>query len=562
MILQQITLCVLVNFWSTLTHFFNEYLLAIALEHTRQHLLVKLEKKLDFAPLEKLSTAYHHQRGPGAPITHPASKLVRAMLVKYLYDLSLRQLEERLYCDMIVRWFVGYSLFDTPPDHCTLERFELWLKKHQHFAIFDEVLKQIWQDFPDDYRVQTGDTYAMCANAARENLVPLIRHTCQNILRCAMDMIPAQMEAALSDYDWNALSGNSSEVREYRLDEAQRAERLQTVVLAALDLQERISSLLKDHAESEFPALRTQLGYLGKIIADEVSVVDRTVQRLQPKKQGSFRIGSAADPEATYRVHGPDPEDTSFGYNVQAAISQAGFVCETRAYTGADPDQSGVADLVKEQKERRGECPEKLIYDQAAGCGKTRAEVEKVSDGQTQLSSKLPSYEVRKGTFAPYDFALSEDGKTLTCPNQVSTQVAYRSGAGDGRDFRFFDFQCWQGALPKGKAPPDPSVAQRCPLWEKCRNAEQGPRSMRKVFISNYRSQVLAARDYNHTEEFTQDMKLRPRVERVIFELTHYNGARHCRRRGLDNADWQARMCATAYNLKLWVRKAALSTAL
>ena len=206
------------------------------------------------------------------------------------------------------------------------------------------------------------------------------------------------------------------------------------------------------------------------------------------------------------------------------------------------------------------------------GCtrrGETRAEVEKVSDGQTQLSSRLPPYEARKATFAPYDFTLSEDGKTLTCPNQVSTQVAYRSGTGDGRDFRFFDFQCWQGPLPKGKTAPDPALVQRCPFWEKCRAADQGPRSMRQVFISDYRDQVLAARDYNQTEDFTLDMKLRPRVERVIFELTHYNGARLtpsgaprvCRRRGIDNADWQARMCATAYNLKLWVRKAALSTA-
>ena len=207
MILQPSALFVIINFWSILIHFFNEYLLGIALEHAHQHLLVKLKKKLDFTPLEKLAVAYHHQSGPGSPVTHPASKLVRALLVKYLYDLSLREMEERLYSDMIVRWFVGYTLFDTPPDHCTLERFEVWLKKQQHFAIFDEVLKQIRQDYPDDYRVQTGDTYAMCANAARENLVPLMRHTCQNILRAALDAIPVPIEGALRGYDWIALFG-------------------------------------------------------------------------------------------------------------------------------------------------------------------------------------------------------------------------------------------------------------------------------------------------------------------------------------------------------------------
>ena len=109
------------------------------------------------------------------------------------------------------------------------------------------------------------------------------------------------------------------------------------------------------------------------------------MQRLPPKEQGTFRIGSATDPEATYRVHGPDPEDTSFGYNVQVAISTSGFIRETQAYTGAEPDQAGVAALIAEQKENLGVCPPKLIYDQAAGSGKTREEVAQDSTGLTQL---------------------------------------------------------------------------------------------------------------------------------------------------------------------------------
>jgi len=558
MILQQSVVFVIINYWSVLINFFNDYLVGIALAHAGSHLLVRLKNMLDFAPLEKLAVAYHHQSGPGAPVTHPGNKLIRAMLVKYLYDLSLREMEERLYSDMIVRWFVGYTLFDTPPDHSTLARFELWLAKHQHFALFDEVLRQIRQDYPNDQRIQTGDTYAMCAHAARENLVPLLQHSSEIILRSAADAIPVPMENALRGFDWIALFGIQPDAREDRLNQVQRAARLQTVALAALDLHDRLSALLIDRPRHELPVFRAQLGDLRKILTDEVSLENGVVRRLPPKEQGSFRIGSATDSEASYRVHGSNPEDTRFGFNVQVAISRNGFVCETRAYTGAVPDQAGVANLVSDQMERLGVCPEKLIYDQAAGCGKTRAEVTRVSNGQTQLSAKLPSYESRSQVFAPHDFDLSADGKALTCPNQCSTQVAYRSGAGDGRLFRFFDFQCWRGTLPKGKKAPDPSLATRCPFWERCRCADQGPRSMRQVFISDYRSEVLSAQQYNQSDAFALDMKLRPRVERVIFELTHYNGARLCRRRGLEHSDWQAKTCATAYNLKLWVRKATL----
>lgn len=554
MILQQTILFIISSYWAILIEFFSDYLLEKALAHASCHLLVKLSQKLDFAPLEKLAAEYHHQHGPGAPVTHASRQLIRALLVKYLYDFSLRETEERLNSDMIIRWFVGYNLFTPPPDHSTLERFELWLKEQQRSAIFDEILDQIRQDYPDEHQIQIGDSYAMVANAARENLVPLIRHLSERLLRSAVETLPEQLAYAMLGYDWIGLFGEKPERHEYKLNKAQRAERLQTVVLAALDLHQRLSSLLKDRPGSELPALRAQLDCLSKIIADEVTVENGVVQRLAPKQQGSFRIGSATDLEATYRVHGPDADDTSFGYNVQVAISKSGFVSEIRAYTGAVPDQSGVAALVGDQKERQGICPKKLIYDQAAGCGKTRAEVEKISAGQTQLSAKLPPYETRTKLFAPYDFVLSEDGKTLTCPNQKSTQVAYPAGSGDGRDFRFYDYQCWQGTLPKGRQAPDLSKATRCPLWEKCREADQGPRTMRHVFISNYREQVLAAQTYNQSEDFALDMKLRPGIERVIFELTHYNGGRQARRVGLDNADWQARMNATAYNLKHWVR--------
>jgi hypothetical protein len=57
-----------------------------------------------------------------------------------------------------------------------------------------------------------------------------------------------------------------------------------------------------------------------------------------------------------------------------------------------------------------------MIYDQAAGSGKARAEMEKASNGQTQLISRLMPYDKNADRFGPYDFTLSEDGKTLTCP--------------------------------------------------------------------------------------------------------------------------------------------------
>jgi len=125
----------------------------------------------------------------------------------------------------------------------------------------------------------------------------------------------------------------------------------------------------------------------------------------------------------------------------------------------------------------------------------------------------------------------------LTCPQGQTTTIAYRSGSGDGRVFRFLGRQC-----------------VGCPLWTQCRSHKLGSKAMRQVFISDYRPEIEAARIYNQTPDFQADMKHRSQVERIIAALVRYNGARRARRRGLIPADYQAKMNATACNIKRWLR--------
>jgi hypothetical protein len=564
-ILPQFLPTILALYWSLLTEILSEYCYARLLERCPNQLLVKLAKHLDFQPVEAACAAARHSSGAGAPVTFSVAILVRCLLVKYLYDLSLRELEQRLYSDLLVRWFVGLPLFGEVPDHSTLERFEQWVRDQHPRLYLDTVLKQIDAMFPHSRQLnQVGDTYAMLANAAEEDLILRLRHTVRGLLEAAVPSMPDLLSPTVSRVAWHALFGPPQERPVFFLDKPQRQQRLEAVVLAAHDLHWRFTTALQPYASQSYPEVHLWLGYLGKILHDEVILLAepaadgsrihlRTTQEQRRDPQTGFRIGSATDPEATYRVHGPDEEDIQFGYNIQVAASTDGFIRETQAYTGADPDQAGVAPLVAEQVAHRGTCPPKLIYDKAAGSGKTRAEVEQASGGKTQLVAQAMPYDQRSPRFGPYAFILSEEDQALTCPNGIVSTTAYRSGSGEGRDFRYFACQCWRGDPPKRMKTAD--LTLRCPLWEQCRDSRQGPGSMRQVFISDYRSQVLAAKEYNQTELFQVEMKQRPLIERIVFELTHYNGARRCRRRGLANADWQAKMCAVAYNLKLWVRK-------
>jgi hypothetical protein len=249
----------------------------------------------------------------------------------------------RLYTDLLARWIAGYQLFDDLPDHCTLQRFEIWVAQYQKRTCFEEVLQQIEVDYPDERsKVQIGDTYAMHAQAAREHLNTLIRHTCIHILESAAQSLPAALTQSMTGFVWTDLFGVYKE---------ERAKCLLRVACTAGDLHTRVSTILEYRPTGEFPELRKHLAHLRKILADEFSVSDDGFNRLPAKEQGTFRIGSATDPEATYRVHGLNPEDTSFGYNVQVAMTTSGLIRETKAYTGAEPDQTGVAKLTAEQNQ-------------------------------------------------------------------------------------------------------------------------------------------------------------------------------------------------------------------
>jgi len=158
-----------------------------------RHILVRLAEKLDLREIEAACQRYHHQEGPGAKATHTVPRLVRALLVKYLYDWSLREAEERIRHDLVVKWFVGYGVFEEVMDHSGLERFEQWVSREAHRAFFDGVLRQIDADFPEERaQVQIGDTYAMRADAAQERIVELLRHTSRCLLREIERDVPGQ----------------------------------------------------------------------------------------------------------------------------------------------------------------------------------------------------------------------------------------------------------------------------------------------------------------------------------------------------------------------------------
>ena len=516
---------------------FSQQLYAQILKNAPRHILVRMQAKMDLREIEQACRGYHHQIGPGAKATHPVARLVRALLVKYLNNWSLRQTEEGMRHNLLVKWFVGYGVFDEVMDHTSLERFEQWVNREAHRAFFDGVLQHIDEDFPGEQgAVQIGDTFAMRADAALEGTVDLLRHTCRYLLRDVEQRAPGQYAQMDGQVDRTLLFGPENEKPVYGMDAmALQARRLQTLQ-GVWQLRQWVEPLCAAWEAALQMRVRLRLEDLEKIVQDEFQVVVDAngkpveVKVLAKKDKGEYRQGSATDPEATCRNHGGD---LTLGYNASLAVTPHGVIREIQAATGSEPDQAGVAPLITAQIEQKGFCPDKMIYDQAAGAGRTRAQVRKVSDGRTQLVARIPPSSVN-GRFAPDDFHFNAEGQ-LTCPQGRATRSHFRTQQ-EADQYEFTAKTC-----------------AACPLWKDCRDPKASLSGPRRVFISDHQNEIRLAQAYNQTPQFKKDMKQRPLVERVIFMLTQYDGARRLRSRGRDRADFQAKMCATARNLRTWL---------
>ena len=542
MIIPTFLLEILSSYWDLVEQWLSKQYYERMVRQSPRHWLVQLQQRVNLDTIEQQCQGYHHSSGPGAKPSQPVRYLVRGLLVKYLYNLSLRETEERMNNDLMVKWFVGYELFATAMDHSSLERFEQWVEHHQHRLYFDTVLEQILLDFPAEHEaVQIGDTFAMQANAAREGLISSLRHTAGILLRELEQADPTQSAGWLQGWNAQALFGHPGERNLFYLGELERHARLVQTVQGALALVACVRPYLSNLPAELQPRLRLRLEDIDKIIDDALTVErdeQGQVQEAHPLpvgKRGQYQLVSATDREATMRHHGGN---STLGYNIGLAITPSGVIFEIQSATGAEPDQSSPAALIQQQRQALGTCPPKLIYDQAAGAGRTRADVARVSQGQTQLVAKIPP-SAYPGRFSPYEFRLDVTGMRLTCPHQQTTDTVQYDVDHRGRTFTFsFKRHCHD-----------------CPLWTQCRSAKAKPDAVRTVYISYDHEYIRQALTYNQSAAFQLEMKLRPLVERIIFMLTNYDGARHARRRGKHWADFQAKMCAMARNLRTWLRK-------
>jgi transposase len=138
----------------------------------QDHFLRAIEATISFDFIEEKLRPYYCENN-GRPSIHPIV-LFKMMFIGYFYGIrSERQLEKEIKTNIAYRWFLGFSLSDTIPDHSTISwnRRTRFVHTNIFEEIFDEIVRQATERRMVGGRALMTDSTHIKANANKNKFV-------------------------------------------------------------------------------------------------------------------------------------------------------------------------------------------------------------------------------------------------------------------------------------------------------------------------------------------------------------------------------------------------------
>lgn len=120
------------------TSFFGDFAYESVIGRHENHLLVLIRKYVSFEGLNELVDNCYSKDGRHA---YQPEMMLKILMLQFLYDLSDREVIERIDTDVIFRWFVGLSLSDEIPHFTRLNTFKKRLGQKRFEQIFNLLVK-------------------------------------------------------------------------------------------------------------------------------------------------------------------------------------------------------------------------------------------------------------------------------------------------------------------------------------------------------------------------------------------------------------------------------------
>ncbi len=463
----------------------------------------------------------------GRPAISP-SLLAMATILQFHKNLSDRDMEQACMYDIQIKYALGLSLDERPFDHSSLGDFrKRLLENGKEKEIFDLILSHlIKQGLIEKNEIQRIDATHVIADIAVPTMVQLVKKSIFEILKPLKGRYKDAYERIAQEVDMTEYTRESVMTEgPGRPDPEKKKRKLVEVVNDA-------RAILRHTRAIGDRDIRRKKDMLRRILQENLEKdEDGELQEKLPKEKPKNRIVSPIDPDARCGRKSPTKKFIGYKANVAETV-ESRFITNIVAMPGNLNDGKTAVEAVTGQN-NIGLIPAKVIGDTAYGEGLIRKQLKEYGSEMVAPLCTIRSPHARL-VYPKSMFKYDEKKKTLTCPQGVITRESFHDYQKDITIYHFPLTKC-------GK----------CPVRSKCTNSADGRRT---VSISSVNTELREAEIYNRTDQFKEDMKLRPPIEGKLSELTRYHGLRRARYRGLNKVGLQFYFTAAAVNIKRWIK--------
>jgi transposase len=458
----------------------------------------------------------------------PPSLLAMATILQFHRNLSDREMERACMFDIEIKYALGLALDERPFDHSSLGDFrKRLLDNGREKEVFDHILSHlIKQGLIEKNEIQRIDATHVIADIAVPTMVQLVKKSIFEILKPLKGRYKDAYKRISKEIDLAEYTRESvmSEGPGRPDPEKKRRKLVEAVNDARAVLRQTRAIGDRD--------IRRKKEMLRRILQENIEKDKDGDPKEKPhKEKPKDMMVSPIDPDARCGRKSHTKKFIGYKANVTETV-ESRFITNIVAMPGNRHDGKTAVEAIREQK-KAGLVPLKVIGDTAYGEGLIRKEL-KEHGSEVVAPLCVIRNPKAKLVYPTSMFKHNEKNQTLTCPQGVTTKEYFRDYQKGLKIFRFPGSKC-----------------NRCPVQNKCTNAADGRRI---VAISSVNKELREAEIYNQTEQFKEEMRLRPPIEGKLSELTRYHGMRRARYRGIRKVSLQFYFTAAAVNIKRWIR--------
>ena len=516
----------------------------------KDHILYRIDQEIDFSFVnETCKDMYSPDRG--RRVVNFPERMFRAEIIQYLYNLSDRDLTEQVNLNILYRWFVGYGLDDKVFHWTAPGKFRIALGKEMHKDLFDCIIEQlIEKGLIGKNENQSTDATHIIGDVAIPTTIGVIKQAIERALRRiqrgAKSIMPKIAEEIDVGYYIPKMGKKGTKgKKEFKMTAEEKRKTLNQVVNDALKVIWVMELALEQGELNLKPKDERQITEaiddIRKIFQDYIEEIPHKangenggsetgpekaeIKYGARKKKEKDRIVSTVDRDARWGAK--SDEKIFHGYKAHSTMTDGGFVTNIEVTSGNVTDDTMAVPLAKDQKEQHDLKPEKMRGDGAYGTIDNRREFEEM--GIQLVAPEKTSH--NKGEFPKKRFNFDEANWSVTCPAGKKTTKSYYNKAARSNIFHFDKNQCGP-----------------CPYRKKCTKG-----AFRTVSIHEDLAIQKEAMDYNATDDYKGDMKMRAHIEPKQAEMKRFHGLKRAIYRGLERVRIQAIYTAIVVNLKRMV---------